>query len=153
VLGIDGRACDRHRDRRRPERGDPPSQMRRQNLLELDEGADGGLLDAGHRCPGGGPQPDRDGDRLVLVEQQRRHRRAGAQPVAAGRPGQRLDRVAERAQALDVAPDRATGDIKPRRQLRTRPVATSLKQRQEVEQPAGGLEHAQPMIFEIEDRC
>ena len=85
VLRIDGRAADRRGDRRRPERGDAAAEVRRQHLLELDQRADGGLLDAGHRRPRRGAQPDRDGDRLLLVEQQRRHGGAGAQPVAAGR--------------------------------------------------------------------
>ena len=85
VLRIDGRARDRRGDRRRPERGDAAAQVRRQHLLELDQRADGRLLDPGHRCARGGAQPDRDRDRLLLVEQQRRHRGAGAQPVAAGR--------------------------------------------------------------------
>ena len=80
--------------------------MRRQDLLELDEGADGGFLDAGHGRPRGRAQPNRDRDRLVLVEQQRGHRGAGTKPVAAGWSAQRLDRIAERPQALDVAPDR-----------------------------------------------
>ena len=83
-----------------------------QDLLELDERAHRGLLDPGHRRAGGGPQADRDRDRLVVVEQQRRHRRAGVQPVAAGRTGDRVDRIAELAQALDVAADRAARDVR-----------------------------------------
>ena len=65
----------------------------------------------GHRRAGGGAQPDRDGDRLVVVEQQGRHRRAGVQPVAAGGPVSRVDRIAELAQALDVAADGPAGDL------------------------------------------
>ena len=84
-------------------------------------------------------RPDRDRDRLVLVEQQRRHRGAGAQPVAAGRAGQRLDGVAELAQALDVAPDGAPGDLEPLGQLAARPVAARLEQREEIEEAAGGV--------------
>jgi hypothetical protein len=76
------------------------------------------------------PEPDRDGDRLV-VEQQRWHRRAGAQPVAAGRPGARLDRVAEPPQPLDVTAQRPARHLEPLGQLAARPVAAPLQQRQQ----------------------
>ena len=64
------------------------------------------------------------------------------EPVAAGRPGHRLDRVAELAQAVDVAPDGAPGDPEPLGQRRARPVAAGLQQREEVEEAAGGVAHA-----------
>ena len=38
-------------------------------------------------APAAGAQPDRDGDGLVVVEQQRRQVRAGREPVAAAAPG------------------------------------------------------------------
>ena len=88
------------------------------------------------------PQADGDRDRLVVVEQQRRHRGAGAQPVAAGRPGQRLDRVAELAQALDVAADRPPDTSSRSASSLAGPVAACLQQRQQLEQAArGGLAH------------
>jgi hypothetical protein len=152
MLGVDGRAGDRRRDRRRRQSADAAAQVRGQDLLELDEGADGALLDAGHGGASGRAKPDRDRDRLVLVEQQRWHRGAGAKPVATGRPAQRLDRVAEGAQALDVAPDRAPGHLEPLRQLRARPVAACLQQRQQLEESARGLAHANSMVVDIEDR-
>ena len=99
VLRVDRRAADRRADRRRAERADAAAQVRGQDLLELDERAHRGLLDAGHRRARGGAQADGDRDRLLVVEQQRRHRGAGAQPVAAGRAGERLHRVAERRAA------------------------------------------------------
>src|SRR5256886_12599977 len=52
-----------------------------QDLLELHECADGRFLDSGHRSASGGPKADRDRDRLLVVEEQRRHRASGAQPV------------------------------------------------------------------------
>ena len=141
VLGVDGRAADRGRDRRRAERADAAAQVGGQDLLELDQRAHGGLLDAGHRRAGGGAQADRDRDRLVVVEQQRRHRGAGAKPVAAGGAGQRLDRVAELAQALDVAPDRPPGHLEPLGELGARPVAARLEQGEQLQEPARGLGH------------
>ena len=76
VLGLDRRAGEGGRDRRRSQRRDAAAQVSGQDLLELDERADGGLLDPGHRCARRGPQPDGDRDRLLIVEQQRRHRGA-----------------------------------------------------------------------------
>ncbi len=73
-----------------------------------------------------------------------------AQPVAAGRPGHRLDGIAELAQALDVPPDRAPRDAQALGQGRARPVAASLQQRQEVEEAAGGVAHGS-MVAEIAD--
>ena len=136
----------------RSERLDATAQVRRQHLLELHERAHRRLLDAGDGPAGRRPQPDRDGDRLVVVEQQRRHRRAGRQPVAARRPGHRLDRIAQLAQALDVAADRAPRDLQPRRELVARPVAPALQQREQGQQPARrGLAHRAPSILPIAD--
>ena len=59
------------------ERLHPAAQLRRQHLLQLGQRAHGRLLDAGDRAARGGAQPDRDGDRLLVVEQQRRQLRAG----------------------------------------------------------------------------
>ena len=48
------------------------------------QGLGRGLLHARDGALGGRTQPDRDGDRLLVGQQQRRHRAAGTQPVAAG---------------------------------------------------------------------
>jgi len=45
---------------------------------------------------------DGDGDRFVVIEQQRQRRAAGAEPVAAGRPRRRVHLASEDAQPLDV---------------------------------------------------
>ena len=65
--------------------------------------------DAGDRAAGGGAQPDRDGHGLVVVQQQRRHGRAGAQPVTAVGSPAGVHRVPEVAQPPDVAPHGALG--------------------------------------------
>jgi len=110
--------------------------VRGQHLLELDERAQRCLLDPAHRRAGSRAQADGDRDRLVVVEQQWRHRRPRAQPVAAGRAGQRFHRIAELPKTLDVAPDRASGHLEPVGQLRALPVTASLEQRQQREKPA-----------------
>jgi hypothetical protein len=141
-LGVDRRAgAGGEGHGRRLQRVDAPAQVGGEHLLELDQRADGGLLDPGHRRAGRGAQADRDGDGLVVVQEQRRHRGSGVQPVAAGRPGQRVDRIAELAQALDVAADGAPRDLQTARELAAGPVATRLQQREELEEAAGSGGH------------
>jgi hypothetical protein len=81
-----------------------------EGLLELRQGAQGRLLDAGDRPRGRRPQTQGHGDRLLVVEQQRRHRRARCEAVAPGgsRAGTHL--VAQDPQPLDVVADRPGGD-------------------------------------------
>ena len=99
-------------------------------------------LDAAHARARGRPQADGDRHRLALVEQQRRQRRAGLQPVAARDAAARPHGVAELAQPLDVAAHRALADAEATGELRPRPVAPRLQQRQQLEQACGGLQHA-----------
>ena len=149
---VDGRAADGGGDRRLAERRNPASELRRQHLLELYQRADRGVLDPGHRRPGGGAEADGDRDRLVVVEEEGRHRGAGAQGVAAGGAGEGLDRIAEVAQALDVAADRSAGDLEAPGELGAGPIAPRLEQREQVEEPARGLVHATWRVSKIADR-
>ena len=73
----------RQRDGMRAQCVHPSAQTRREHLLELDQRSHRGLLYTGDRGSGRSSQPDRDGHRLVVVEQKRRHGRARLQPVAA----------------------------------------------------------------------
>jgi hypothetical protein len=136
MLRVDGRAAGSGRDGRRTQGRDATAKVSRQDLLELDERSHGGLLDPGHGRAGGGAEADRDRDRLVVVEEQRRHRRPGAKPIAAGGTGERLDRVAEISQPLDVAPDRPARHLEPVGELRPEPVAACLEQRQQLQESA-----------------
>ena len=86
-------------------------------------------------------QTDRDRHRLVVVEQERRHRRPADQSVAADRAHRRLDRVAEVAQPVDVAADRPPADLEARGELAARPVARVLEQGQQLQQPRRGVAH------------
>jgi hypothetical protein len=108
---------------------DPTAQPRRQDLLQLGQGTDRGLLDPGHHAAAGGrAQSHGDGDGLLVVQQQRRQGRAGAEPVAAGDAPGRVHRVAEVAEPLHVAADGPGADGEPVGQLRARPVASGLQQ-------------------------
>jgi hypothetical protein len=103
-------------------------------------------------APRRGAQADRDGDRLLVVEQQRRQGGPGAQPVAAGRPGQRVDGIAQRAQPLDIAADRPAGHRQPVGQLGPGPVAARLEQGEQLQEPARGLRHGASSFSQVEDR-
>src|SRR5207237_5876566 len=100
----------------------------------------------------GGPKADRDRDRLLVVEEQRRHRASGAQPVSAGGAGERLHGVAELAQSLDVAPDRSARDLEALGQLVAGPVTARLEPGEELQKPAGGLGHRNFILPGSEDR-
>jgi hypothetical protein len=129
-------------DRRIGERDDLAAQPRREHLLELRDRLGRRLLDPAERVPRRGPQPDRDGDGLVVGQEQRRHGGARSETVAARAAAGSGDRVAEPAQAVDVAADRASADPEARGQLGPRPLAARLKDRQQLEQARGRLPHA-----------
>ncbi len=57
--------------------------MRREHLLELRQRRDRSFLHALHVAAGCGAQSDRDRDRILVVEQERRQLAAGLQLVAA----------------------------------------------------------------------
>ena len=89
VVGVDDRAVAGQDDRRRrAERTDPVAQPGREHLENLGERPDGRVLDAVDGVAGCDPEPDRDGDGLLVVEQLRRHGPACRQAVpAAGTHG------------------------------------------------------------------
>lgn len=101
--------------------------MRGQDLLELDQGPQSGLLDAGHRGTSGSGEADGYRDRLLVVEYQRRHRGAGAKAVTAGWAAQRLHGITQLTQALHVSPDRPSRHPEAAGQLVSWPVAAGLK--------------------------
>ncbi len=73
-------------------------------------------------------QADRDGDPLVVGEQERRQAGARLEPVPAGAAAHRLDAVAELAQPLDVAAQRALADAEAIDEFARRPVPVALQQ-------------------------
>jgi hypothetical protein len=148
---IDARPRERVRNGDRAHRVDAAPQPGWQDLLELREGADGRLLDPGHARAGRGAQPDGDRHRLLLVQQQRRQRRPGAEAIPAGHARRRGDRIAEAPEAVDVATDRARSDLEPLGELGAGPVAPRLQQRQQPEKPHRGLEHGGSLAW-IKDR-
>jgi len=126
-----------------PDRGDPPPQTLGEQPLELDQRAEGLLLQPRDpRAARRGLQRHRDGHRLLVVEQKRRELCTGAEPVAAGRSEVDLDRVVEPTQLVDVAAHGPGGDAEPLRELGAAPLGTHLQQGEQAQQTGRGLEHA-----------
>nr|WP_231924896.1 MULTISPECIES: hypothetical protein [unclassified Microbacterium] len=125
---------------RLPDRVDTAAEAGGHHLFQLGEGGERGLFDAeppGRRRP----QPDRDGDGFVIVEQQWRHRRPRGQPVPAGDTGSRVHGIAERAELADVGAHGPRAHTQSVGECGTRPVPSELKQRQQFQQTGRGLEH------------
>jgi len=118
------------------------AQPRGKHLLQLGQGPHRGLLDPGDRAVRGGPQSDRDRHRLLVVEQQRRQGTPGAEAIAAGHTGARLDRIAERAQPGHVVPDGPGGDVEPDGELGAGPVTPRLEQGQQAQQARRCFQHS-----------
>jgi hypothetical protein len=154
LLGIDGRGVLRRQwDGRGVQRADAVPQPGRQYLFELGERTDGCLLDAVDGLDGRCTQADGDGHGFVVVEQQRGHRLARDQPIAADRAHRRLYRIAEVAQPLDVATDRPQADLQALGELAARPFARGLQQGQQGQQPAGSSTHASSMPAMCDRNC
>jgi hypothetical protein len=113
----------------------------RQYLLQLGQGADGRLRHPGDGAARRDAQADRDGDGLLVVQQQRGQFGAGAEPVTAGGPGAGVHRVAEITQLVHVAAQRPRADLQPSGQFGARPVPPRLQQREQAEQPRRRLQH------------
>ena len=116
------------------------TQLRRQHLLQLGDGPLGSVADA---LSAGGTNQHREGERLVGVEHQRRHRRtADTEPVAAARTRFRVDLVPELAQPIDVAAHRSDGHVQAIGQLGAGPRRSRLQCGEHAEQTAGRSRHS-----------
>ena len=117
-----------------------------QHLLELGQGPHRGLVDAGHGADRRRPEADGDGDRLLVIEEERGELAPGGQLVAAvGAPGG-VDGVAELAEAVDVAAQRALGHLQPVGQLGPGPVPVGLQEGEEPEHAGAGIGHARKIL-------
>jgi hypothetical protein len=141
-FAVDRRPLAWGRGRVRLQRLDAPAQRGRQHLLDLAERAERGVLGAAQAGRRLRAQAHRDRDALVVGEQERRQPGARLEPVAARHAAGRLDAVAELAQPLDVAAQRAIAHAEPVHELARGPVPVALQQREQFERPRGGRGHA-----------
>ena len=87
--------------------------MGREEVVELGQRGDGGLLEAGDGAVDCTAQTDSDGDGFLIVEQERWEAAAPAQAVPAVATGLGLDRVTQLSQAIDITSDGPLGDFQP----------------------------------------
>ena len=116
-------------------------QPRGHHLVELGQRAQRRLAHARDAAARRYPQADRHRDGLVRVEQQRWQRRARAQLVAAAVTLAGVHRVAEVAQAVDVAAHAAAGDAEPLGELLARPHPAGLQQPEQLQHAARRFGH------------
>ena len=145
--GVDGRATarpDRHRrcDGHRAQRLDPSPQPRRHDLRDLRQSPDRRFREPLDRRLGRCLQAERERDRFVVVQDQRRQGRARGELVAAVDPALRLNGISQLAQPLDVPPQGAHRDLEPLRELTARPVPMGLEQGEQSHHPQAGARHA-----------
>ena len=119
----------------------PAAQPRRHHLDHLRERPHPCLLDAGHRALRHHLHADGQRDGLVVVDHERGQRGPRGELVAALRAAVGVHRVAELAEAVDVAAQRARGDLEPVGQLRAGPEAVGLQQRQQAQRPRARVGH------------
>ena len=123
---------------------EPAGQALREHPSDLGRGR---LARRPGRCqqsrPASGDQTEQHGERLVVVEHQRRHLVARGQPVAAVPSAHRLDRHVQVEQVVDVAAHGALVDGEPVGQLGRRPGASGLQEPQEGEHPRGRTSHGE----------
>jgi hypothetical protein len=118
------------------------AQTRGQQLLQLRQGADRCLGDPGDPADGGGAQGDHDGGSFLVIEQERRQRTARAKPVAARHASSAVHGIAQDAQPLDVAAQRAVRHLEAPGEFNSRSLWSRRQQRQQLDQPGGGFCHA-----------
>ncbi len=110
----------------------PTPQSAGQHLFEFRQGPQRGVLDAGDRRPRAGAQPDGDRDGFLVVEHQRRQRRARDQAISADIALGGVHRIPEFAQPFDIPPDGARTGPQPLGQFDAGPFPRGLQQRQQV---------------------
>ena len=100
-------------------------QSRRQHLAEFQECAHGRFFNSGDGAACGGSQPDRDGHCFFIVEEQRRQGRAGSKLISSCDAGGRVHRIAEAAEPVYIAAQRAWSYFEAFRKLSAGPIAAA----------------------------
>ncbi|WWW34250.1 hypothetical protein V8017_14310 [Stenotrophomonas rhizophila] len=101
--GIHHRTGRSQRQDRRAQRVQPPAQAGWHDLFQFDQCGDRSLLDAADGAGHGGAQGHGRGQGFVVVQQQWGQGAPRTERIPAGHAAAGLDRVAELAQAVDVA--------------------------------------------------
>ena len=135
-LGVDGRrATPLERCNVRVHGVHPATQAIRQHLLELDQRAQRRVLHPVDRRARRGAESDRDGDGFFVVEEERRKMGARGEAVPTGRSRGGVDRIAQRAESVDVVSQCAGAHVEALGELGARPEPVGLQQGEEQERP------------------
>ena len=127
------------------------SKTRREEPVQLGQGAQSAALDPGDRHARHYAEDHSDRGSFLLVEEEWRNLTADSQPVPSRRPGVCVDLVAEAPQTLDVSPDGSGIDTQSAGQLGSTPGGAALEQAQQSEESGRGVGQA-PKISWIADR-
>jgi hypothetical protein len=92
---VDLHPIPRHGHRCRAQDGHASAESCRQDLLELGKGPDRRFVNAGDCLPDRGAEPDGDGHCLLIVEEERGHRRTRDEPIPANRSERAFHRVTQ----------------------------------------------------------
>ncbi len=123
------------------ERLDAASQTVRKHPVDLRERALDRLLRARQPEPPGGLHAERDRNRLVVGEHQRRQAIARPDAIAAADPSLTLDRNPEVLERLDVPANRPRVDLELVRDLAACDQGFRLQELEELEKPRRGCQH------------
>jgi hypothetical protein len=112
-----------------------------EHALQLGQGTQGCFSDSGGKMAPRRSERDGDGECLVFGERERGQAGARSEAITPRHAGLPVHRVAEPAQTIDVASQRAIGDLEPLDKLGTGPVALAQKQGEKAQQASRGFEH------------
>ena len=132
--GINGGADALHRHDGRTQRVGAAAQAGGHHLLQFHQRAQRAFFHTTHRARCGNLQRNGHGQRLFVVQQQRRQRLPRAKRVATRHTAARVNGVAQLTKSIYVTPQRARVHLQPLGQFRACPVATGLQQRQHPKQ-------------------
>jgi hypothetical protein len=144
--------CPLHRRDARMQRRHPSAQPTRQQLFDLRQCPQRRFLHAADGRPRGVAQADSHRDGFVIVEHQGRHMRPYCQAIAPFGSRRGIDGIAKFAQPIDVTPNRSLRDLEAFSEFSSPPQTVSLKEREQLERPAGGIFRHFPSVSPIEDR-
>ncbi len=105
----------------------PARHVSRKNQVQLGQGGDGRILQAGDAAIDGASQTNDDGGCFIVIEEQRRQAATATQLITAQSARYRLNRIAQVTEPLHIATDRAFGDTEPSREFFSAPGSACLE--------------------------
>jgi hypothetical protein len=126
--GVHGSSRAERGDNYGLERRHAPAQPGWQDLLDFRERAHRRFLDSLNGSGSGAAQTHSDCNGLFVIQQQGRHCRAGAELISAFHTRGRMDRIAKRAEFVNITAQSAASDFEPRGEIGPGPIPAPLKE-------------------------